>query len=190
MTLRTRHFGITGLAAVALGALALLLMPALSAAKHGSDDGNRSKGRENAGTVAAYDSASGELTIDLEAGGTATALVTDKTRIRCVGSKRRGHGDSGHQRRGRSGGAHCGTAALVAGAPVRKARIESEGGTEVFEKVLIGATGKAAADDNGGQRSGDDNGGRRGCDDNGGRVGDDNPKGDDDGTPDQGRGDA
>lgn len=187
MTFRTRQISLTGLAAVALGALALLLLPALSTAKHGSDDGDRSKGRENAGTVASYDAASGELTIDLEAGGTATALVTEETRIRCVGSKRRGHDGSGHQRRGRSRGANCGTAALVAGAPVRKARIESEDGTDVFEKVLIGKTGKTAksgedCDDH------DDNGGRRG--DDGGRAGDDSPSGDDDGTPDQGPGDA
>lgn len=179
MTFRTRRLSLGGLAAVALGALALLLVPALSTAKHGSDDGERSKGRENAGAVASYDPASGELTIDLQAGGTATALVTDETRIRCVGSKRRGHEGPGHQRRGRSRGANCGTAALVADAPVRKARIESEDGTEVFEKILIG-----------GSRKGSDDCDDRSAGDDGGRAGDDDPQGDDDGTPDQGPGDA
>lgn len=186
MTFRTSRLNLGGLAAVALGALALLLVPALSSAKQGSDDGERSKGRENAGTVASYDAASGELTIDLAAGGSATALVTDETRIRCVGAKRRGHEGRGHQRRGRSRGANCGTAALVADAPVRKARIESEDGTEVFEKVLIGESRGSGHDCD--DHSDDDDGDRHG--DDGDRAGDDDPQGDDDGTPDQGPGDA
>lgn len=193
MTTRTRRARLGGMLAVALGALALLALPALSAAKHGSDDSDY---RQNAGTVASYDSESGELTIDLNAGGTTTALVTDETRIICVGVKRGGHRHHHNRGRGRghegedsasssrrSGkkarrgevrrrGANCTDEALAEGAVIRKARTDSEEGVEEFTKILV----EKAKTASGGP-----------CDDD---ESDDDHSGDDDGTPDQGPGDV
>jgi len=163
MTTRTRRTRLSGLLAVALGALALLALPALAGAKQGGDDGTHSNGRENAGTVASYDDESGELTIDLRGGGTSTALVTEETRLLCVGPKRGGHRHHqhrgrgrGHQgeesaagarrhgkearrnsRRGRHRADRCTTEALSDEAVIRKARTESTEDGDVFTKILV-----------------------------------------------------
>jgi hypothetical protein len=191
MTLVPRRARLGSLLALALGALALLALPGLATAKHGSDSsGEHSNGMRNAGTVASFDQESGALTIDLREGGSVSALVGDETRILCVGprGRRNGHerrhhrgagkghdegGQSTASRRGRrssrrSGhGANCTTDALVEGAIVKKARIETVEEDEVFEKILI-----AAADQ---QRA---NGEKAGCDDHGEGE---HPEGDDEG---------
>lgn len=48
-----------------------------------SDDDGVVDGDENAGTIAAFDAASGKLTITLFGGDTISGLVTDRTRIKC-----------------------------------------------------------------------------------------------------------
>lgn len=198
MTIRSRHVRLSSLLAVALGALALLALPALAAAKHGGDDGpSHPNGGENAGSVASYDSESGELTIDLRGGGTATALVTEGSRINCVGVRRGGHRHHQHRGRGRGHqgedsatgqrhggkkarpgkhrrrGHRCTADALTEGATIRKARIESTEDGDVFTRILV-------------EKS------KRSCDKQGeDGVGDEEGAGpDDDGTPDQGPGDA
>jgi hypothetical protein len=95
------------LIAVALGAIAMLALPAIGVGKHGNDDAPRA-----AGTVGAFDPGTGALTVDLADGGSITALVVRRTQIRCgKGPTRlRGHGARSSRRgaeepgdRGRSG---------------------------------------------------------------------------------------
>lgn len=140
MTPATRRARLSGLLALALGALALIALPGSAAAKHGRD---HSRGMQNGGTVASFDEETGALTIDLREGGTVTALVGDETRILCVGPLGRRHGHGRQQRRNlrRHRGAHCTTDALAAGAIVKKARIETVEEDEVFERILIAGSG-------------------------------------------------
>ncbi|MEZ5077818.1 MAG: hypothetical protein R2725_10270 [Solirubrobacterales bacterium] len=191
MSLGLSRARLGSLLAVALGALALLALPAIATAKHGSDGGGeRSNGRENAGTVASYDTETGELEIALTAGGTAAALVTDETRIRCVGAKRGGHRHHSHRGRGRGHqgedsvtesrrggrkarqrrhrGHRCGDAALTEGAVIRKARIDEGEEGDAFTKILVEKP-KAKGDCDKGEGTGEE---------------------DDDGPPDQGSGDS
>jgi hypothetical protein len=71
--------------AVALVAAAMLALPGLSIGK-GPHSG------EPAGTVESYDSATGQLVIDLAKGDSISALVTDRTHVRCGDKGRRRHG--------------------------------------------------------------------------------------------------
>jgi len=81
------------LLAVALGALALLAIPAAGLADHGHHHGNS----DPAGTVKSFDQETGVLTIDLAEGGDIEGLVTDRTRIRCRNDN--GREDRRHNRR-------------------------------------------------------------------------------------------
>jgi hypothetical protein len=81
------------LLAVALGALALLAIPAAGFADHGHHHGNS----DPAGTVKSFDQETGVLTIDLAEGGDIEGLVTDRTRIRCQNDN--GREDRRHNRR-------------------------------------------------------------------------------------------
>lgn len=114
--LNTRAPRIAGLLALALGAVALLALSGIAAAKdHGADDNGhhgrhhhhhgRHHGRHlelrEAGTISSFDASTGKLTIRLREGGTVTGLVTKGTEIKCEGvddrRARRDHGsdDSG-----------------------------------------------------------------------------------------------
>jgi len=77
------------LIAVALGAIAMLALPAIGVGKHGNDDAPRA-----AGTVGAFDPGTGALTVDLADGGSITAQVVRRTQIRCGKGPThlRGHG--------------------------------------------------------------------------------------------------
>lgn len=141
---------ITGLLALALGAVALLAMSGVAVAKdHGNDD-NGHHGRHHhdhgrhhhrflemreAGTISTFDPSTGKLTIALLDGGTVTGLVTEGTEIKCEGV------DNRLDRRDHGGGDN---------------------------------SGPGSGDDNGGQvEPGDDNGGRgepEPGDDNGGET--------------------
>ena len=97
---------IAGLLALALGAVALLALSGVAAAKdhHGDDNGHHGRHHHHhfremkeAGTISSFDTATGRLTITTTGGETVSGLVTDETRIRCEGedgrrSDRRDHG--------------------------------------------------------------------------------------------------
>ena len=82
------------LLAVALGALALLAIPAVGLADHGHHHGHS----DPAGTVKSFDQETGVLIIDLAEGGDIEGLVTDRTRIRCRNDNN-GHESRRHNRR-------------------------------------------------------------------------------------------
>lgn len=108
--LNTRARRIAGLLALALGAVAMLAVTGIAAAKdHGRDDNGGHHGRHHhhghhhrqfemreAGTISAFDASTGKLTIALLEGGTVTGLVTEGTEIKCEGvddrRARREHG--------------------------------------------------------------------------------------------------
>jgi hypothetical protein len=73
------------LVAAALGALAMLALPALGIGKGGDHH------RGAAGKIETYDPQTGLLTVDLRRGGEVAGLVTRRTRIRCGKGHRRHH---------------------------------------------------------------------------------------------------
>jgi hypothetical protein len=151
-----------GLLALALGVAALLAIPVVSAARSGgADDGPNHEKRHHhhrhghhragtVGTISSFDTASGQLTIDLRKGGSVSGLVDSGTKIKC---EDQGDGRSHHSRgseRARSGeaepgddhddngtGANCTTAALVVGAVVQEADLEVEHGARHFDEVEL-----------------------------------------------------
>lgn len=127
--LKMRAPRLAGLLALALGAVALLAVTGIAAAKdHGRDDNGRhddngqhhgrhhDRGRHHhrhfemreAGTISSFDASPGKLTIALLDGGSVTGLVTEGTEIKCEGvddrRARRDHGgDNGGPGSGGSG---------------------------------------------------------------------------------------
>jgi hypothetical protein len=121
--LNTRAPRIAGLLALMLGAVALLAVTGIAAAKdrgaddngghHAADDNGQHHGRHHdhgrhhgrhfkmreAGTISSFDASTGKLTIALLDGGTVTGLVTEGTEIKCEGvddrRARRDHGGRG-----------------------------------------------------------------------------------------------
>jgi len=81
------------LLAVALGAIAMLALPAIGIGKRGHDD----HGPRPAGTIASFDRETHVLTVDLARGGEISALVVRRTQIRC-GEDGRRHRRRGHRR--------------------------------------------------------------------------------------------
>ncbi len=67
------------LIAVALGALALLAIPAIGIGHNGHHHGNS----DPAGTIKSFDPGTGLLTVDLTEGGEIAGLVTGRTHVRC-----------------------------------------------------------------------------------------------------------
>lgn len=136
--------------AAALLAVAILALPAIG--KGGENSGN---GPRAAGTIESFDNESGELVVALGEGGTISAKVVRRTRIRCG----RSHHGANHQRRARrgaddptthdanddsNGGAgggnkgrrgHCNVDDLVPGATVMKAEIVLTHGKAIYKKV-------------------------------------------------------
>jgi hypothetical protein len=137
-----RRAQLGGLLAVALGALAIFVLPGLAGAKgsHRSDD--------QTGTIASFDAGSKLLTIDLKGGQSFTAAVDRGTRIRC-------EDQSGNGRR--------------VGAAARSGEPEpgdGHGGRGNEPGDDNGGRGNEPGDDNGGN-SGSGSSGSGGHDDNG-----------------------
>ena len=90
-------------------------------------------GQENAGMIAGYDSETGELTIDLLAGGSVTTLVTEQTKVLCSGKRPPRAERHGKQagpngpRGGPRGGPRCSTNELVVDAMVHHAELTEDG---------------------------------------------------------------
>jgi hypothetical protein len=108
-----------GLLALALGAVAILALSGVAAAKdHHGDDHGHGHGRhhhhhhqfplQEAGTISSFDATTGKLTIVLLDGESVTGMVTEDTRIRCEGNddrrSRRDHGGDDNGRRGNEPG--------------------------------------------------------------------------------------
>jgi hypothetical protein len=126
-----------------------------------TDNDGVTDGEENAGTIAAFDPATGKLTINLFGGDTVSGLVTDETRIRCGhecdhnndrnddsgasassnGEDNSGPGSHGDDNSGPSDHgddeqeANCTPADLVVGATVAEAELELEHGVATFEEI-------------------------------------------------------
>jgi hypothetical protein len=83
-------------------ALAVLALPGVAAAHHGSHDP-----AADAGTIESFDPATGTLVIDLTEGGSVSGLVVDRTHIRCGDDHGHHHGRHGlrHHLRGRGASA-------------------------------------------------------------------------------------
>ena len=115
--LNVRSPRIAGLLVLALGAVALLALSGVAAAKdrHGDDHGHHGRHHhrhqfpmKEAGTVTSFDATTGKLTVGLMDGGSVTGLVTDSTRIECEGVDdhlaRRDRGGDDHGGRGNEPG--------------------------------------------------------------------------------------
>lgn len=87
MICSTKTARVRALLALALSAVAVLALTGLATAKDGgskrSDDGHKRHSHEPTGTIAAFDTESGRLTIALTGGDEVSGLVTKRTRIRC-----------------------------------------------------------------------------------------------------------
>jgi hypothetical protein len=84
-----RRARIGGLITVALGALAIFVLPGLASARDGSDDGDNS-----AATIQSFDQTTMTLVIALPDEQTVSGTVTRRTKIRC--EDQRGHRRGGH----------------------------------------------------------------------------------------------
>lgn len=85
-----RRARIGSLVTVALGALAIFVLPGLASARDGSDDGDNS-----AATIRSFDQTTMTLVISLPDEQTLSGTVTRRTKIRCEderGDRRGGHG--------------------------------------------------------------------------------------------------
>jgi len=116
-----------------------------------TDDDGVPDGEEKAGTIASFDPTSGELTINLFNGGSASGLVTEETEIECEHQgPSASASDSGEDEDNSGPGSvnsgpgnddededACGVEALVAGTVVHEAELELENGIAVFEKVEL-----------------------------------------------------
>jgi hypothetical protein len=82
---RSSRTRLGGLLAVIFGALAVLALSGIAAAKDGNHDripDHREK-QHNLPTIQSFDATTGRLTIALSGGETISGLVTDRTRIKC-----------------------------------------------------------------------------------------------------------
>jgi hypothetical protein len=108
---------LAGLLALALGAVALLALSGVAAAKdrHGDDHGHHGhhhhhfREMREAGTISSFDPTTGKLTIALTGGETVFGLVTEETQIKCEGVDDRldhGGGDNSGPGSGDDNGGH------------------------------------------------------------------------------------
>lgn len=88
---------ISGLLALAIGAVALLALPGIAVAKHHHRDHPHGRHHarasqahltsvEEASTITSFDPTTGKLTIALKGGESITGLVTEDTEIKCEGN--------------------------------------------------------------------------------------------------------
>jgi len=125
--------------AAALLAVAILALPAIGKGGGNGDSG----GPRAAGTIESFDSESGELVVALSKGGTISAQVVRRTRIRCGRDHRGERGESkGATKRNRRGAkgnrgrrGHCTVDALVPGTTVKRAEIVLTHGQALYRKV-------------------------------------------------------
>jgi hypothetical protein len=147
-----KRFAITALLA------AVLLVPATALAHHGRRGHRVHRQHGQVGTIKSFDSSTGDLVITTNKGRDLSALVTDATHIECHAADTTTttrHGDEGggddnqgddpgdhdhgdhHGHQGQNG--RCSTAALDAGTPVNRARIDLNGGDDaVWTKLVLG----------------------------------------------------
>jgi hypothetical protein len=127
-----------GLLAVALGAMAIFVLPGLASARNGSDDSANSTA-----TIQSFDQAAKTLVVALPDGQTVSGTVTRRTKIRCEDQRGHGHGRQGIRGRESEPG-------------------DDNGGHGEEAGDDHGGHGLEPGDDNGGHgvEPGDDNGGR------------------------------
>jgi hypothetical protein len=162
-----RRARLGSLLAVALGALAIFVLPGLASARHSSDD----NGGDSSATVKSFDDTTRILVISLPDGQTVSGTVTRRTKIRCEdqsghrrggdrvrgresepGDDRGGHEPDDDNGGGNSGpgsshsgsshddngsGANCTTADLVPGAAVEEIDLEFRRNTVIFDEVEL-----------------------------------------------------
>jgi hypothetical protein len=151
----------SGLLVLALGAGALLALSGLAVAKDGHHGRHHHRGPDT-GTIAAFDSGSGVLAIELTGGDTVSGLVTSRTKVRCedehapdVSARSHGsepgddNGDHGEEPGDDNGGrgiepgddngagANCTEADLIVGAVVHEAELDLRNGKAVFDEVEL-----------------------------------------------------
>jgi hypothetical protein len=126
-----------------------------------SDGDGIPDGEENAGKIASFDAATGELKITLFNGGSISGTVTESTRIKCedthtaeAAMASRGEEEPGDDNGGNNSGpgsensgpgrgdedgegGACTTADLVPGATVEEAELELGNGTATFDEVEL-----------------------------------------------------
>jgi hypothetical protein len=104
-----------------------------------SDNDGVEDGDENAGKVDSF--TAGTLTIKLFGGGALTGLVNDTTEIECgdahASDDGDDHGDDDDPGEDEDEHGNCDAGALVAGATVKEAELETVGGDAVFEEVKL-----------------------------------------------------
>jgi hypothetical protein len=142
-----------GLLALALGAVALLALSGLAAA-HGRH-GDRHRGPDT-GRIAAFDSDTGVLAIELTGGDTVSGLVTGRTKIRCEDEHSRDVSVRG--RESEPGDDHGGHGEEAG---------DDNGGHGAEPGDDNGGQGNEPGDDNGDDNSGLSQSGPSGHDDNG-----------------------
>ncbi len=119
-------------AALTVVALLLVAGPVVAHGKHDE---------KKAGTIAAYDDASGKLEIALDDGDTVAGYVTERTKIHCRGDKPKPPKPHEHPRGKKAhkhGPDHCGTEALKPGRDVEKADLTLRDGKAVFKHIDLG----------------------------------------------------
>lgn len=140
--------------ALALGALAIFVLPGLATARDNSNG-------PSSATIKSFDAATRTLVVSLPEGETVTGLVTRRTKIRCEdqsGHRGRHHGDRVRLRDSGPGSSGSGSGEAEPG--------DDRGGREAEPGDDHGGQGNEPGDDNGGGSgpSGhDDNGGGANC---------------------------
>lgn len=129
-----------------------------------TDDDGVTDVEENAGAISAWDSSTGQLTVELYAGGSISGTVTDRTRVECevaddgddapppvdpapASSQRDRHGDNDGDEGEHHGGDHgdhhgdegdlCSVDDLAVGVVVHEAAVEFDSSGATFRKIEI-----------------------------------------------------
>jgi hypothetical protein len=159
ISFKKRHKRLGSVVAVALGALAIFVLPGLATARDSSSG-------PSSATIKSFDEATHSMVVSLPEGETVTGLVTRRTKIRCEdqsGHRGRHHGDRvrlrdsgpgnsgsgeaepGDDRGGREAepgddngtGANCTTADLIPGVAVEEVELDFDHGGVRFDEVEL-----------------------------------------------------